>query len=335
MDFVEFGSRDPFNYIDYAKSYPSFLQRWMGIPVELTPDHLAKMEYFSKEVCNGQRIEDILLLKGVMERGSLPLRDIQEELSNSYQIKTESEHFHGILDYINGEFFNKSNKESYGLEGKDFLFIDGDTIQGSPYFEELLRNQSFYDYLSDLIKVAKGAFDKKYNHGKYSGGFILYEKYSRKDVCRILQWKKDESAVMFGYKVKYGTCPAFITYQKGEGVSKSTQYQDLFFNQERFHWMSKNRRTLKSKDIKAINGDFGPIRIPFFVKKSDDEGQDFYYLGDVKPYQFLEQTIKNEKGKDLPIVNINVAFTQSIDDNVYDYFTEGGTIKVSTDQDNK
>ena len=326
MDFVEFGSRDPYNYISYAKSYPGFLKEKMGVPVDLTPDQLMKMEFFSKEVCNGKRIEDLLLLEGVMNRGFLTLQNIQEELLHTYHIQVERRNLEGVIRYINGSFFNQVDQKGYGLVGKSFLSLQGVHVEATPYFQDLLKNENFFEHLLDLIQVAKSSFDGKYHRERYFDGFLLYEKYSRKDVCRILQWEKDESAVMYGYKVKYGTCPAFITYKKDEGVGKSTQYRDLFYDQKRFHWMSKNSRNLESSEIQAIRGKHGPIRIPFFVKKSDDEGLDFYFLGDVTPEEFRQETIENEKGKSLEIVNINVAFPQSIDDNLYDYLTEGGTI---------
>ena len=57
-------------------------------------------------------------------------------------------------------------------------------------------------------------------------GLSLYQKYSRKDICRLLNWEKDESSTVYGYKIKYDTCPIFVTYHKKEDIAKSTMYDD-------------------------------------------------------------------------------------------------------------
>ncbi len=46
--------------------------------------------------------------------------------------------------------------------------------------------------------------------------------------------------------------------------------------------MSKNRRTLSSPDVRAIaTHTENEMRIPFFAKKTNNEGLGFYYLGDL------------------------------------------------------
>lgn len=61
------------------------------------------------------------------------------------------------------------------------------------------------------------------------------------------------------------------------------------------------------------------MRISLFVKKSDGEGTDFYYMGNAEPIEFIQTTIKN-KGKDLPIVNVKLKLTHEVEDSIYRYF---------------
>ena len=81
---------------------------------------------------------------------------------------------------------------------------------------------------------------------------VLYQKYSRKDVCRILNWEKDVSSTIYGYRYNYGTCPIFVTYNKLETISKSTQYLDYFINEQIFNWMTRSRVSIKSKEAQQI-----------------------------------------------------------------------------------
>ena len=48
-------------------------------------------------------------------------------------------------------------------------------------------------------------------------------------------------------------------------------------------WFSKSKRTLGSPEIKYLAGLGKDQLLPLFVKKSDDDGKSFYYLGLVRP----------------------------------------------------
>ena len=59
----------------------------------------------------------------------------------------------------------------------------------------------------------------------------LYKKYSEEMSCRLLNWAKDDSSTIYGYRVKHGTCPVFVTYHKKDEVDSSVTYGDEFFPQ--------------------------------------------------------------------------------------------------------
>lgn len=59
-----------------------------------------------------------------------------------------------------------------------------------------------------------------------------------------------------------------------------------------------------------------------FVKKNDDEGSDFYYLGNMI-YNSFEDTkmtaIKDGKSEQVPVVNIQFAMQNPLPQNLYNY----------------
>jgi hypothetical protein len=84
-------------------------------------------------------------------------------------------------------------------------------------------------------------------------GFVLYRKYSRKDVFRILNASENPVAQnVGGYLVSLDNthCPIFVNYHKDD-ISESTKYEDRFVNKE-FDWMSKSNRKINSKDVQSI-----------------------------------------------------------------------------------
>lgn len=123
----------------------------------------------------------------------------------------------------------------------------------------------------------------------------LYQKYSRKDVCRILNWEQDESSTIYGYKIKYNTCPIFVTYEKKDNIASSTKYEDEFINNQVFSWMTRSRVSADSiESRKLIASSDSGLKILLFVKKSDGEGTDFYYMGRVHPIAWEQKEIYNE-----------------------------------------
>ena len=61
------------------------------------------------------------------------------------------------------------------------------------------------------------------------------------------------------------------------------------------------------------------LKICLFIKKSDGEGSDFYYMGNVKPIDWQQKTIKNDKGQDLPIVNFLFSLDREVREDIYEY----------------
>ena len=183
-----------------------------------------------------------------------------------------------------------------------------------------MNQAEFKMELSNLIQYGLKKWQNEYkNHDE--DNLVLYKKYSRKDVCRLLNWEKDESSTMYGYRNKYNTCPIFVTYEKKEDISSSTKYDDQFINPQLFSWMTRSNVTLESKESQSIiNHKENGLKIYLFVKKSDGEGTDFYYMGKVEPVSYRQTVIQNDKGKDLPIVNFELKLEHEVRSDIYDYF---------------
>ena len=89
-----------------------------------------------------------------------------------------------------------------------------------------------------------------------------------------------------GYQVQNDQwCPIFVTYHKSEDISASTQYEDRFKSPKVMHYFTKSNRSLTSPDVQFFKKSAlsDAHHLPLFVKKDDDEGISFYYVGDVRP----------------------------------------------------
>src|SRR5690625_1778810 len=103
-----------------------------------------------------------------------------------------------ILRMLTLEFYTSQsvNKYKYPL-----IEVKNKKITLSKEFNDALKDDYFKTYIDDVLALAI-LQSEDYNQQK---PLTLNEKYSRKDVCRVLNWDKDESSVMYGYKNKHNT----------------------------------------------------------------------------------------------------------------------------------
>lgn len=109
-----------------------------------------------------------------------------------------------------------------------------------------MANNIYLNHFEDALEYGFLKYDHIY-HDK--NAFKLYEKYSREDVLRLLNWKHFMNGQNIGgYKIKYNTCPIFVTYDKKEDISETINYEDHFIDKQTFNWMSRNNRKTSSQN---------------------------------------------------------------------------------------
>lgn len=62
------------------------------------------------------------------------------------------------------------------------------------------------------------------------------------------------------------------------------------------------------------------LKILLFIKKSDGEGSDFYYMGLAHPLTWRQTEIYNDAGKKLPIMNFELQLENCVREDIYNYF---------------
>ena len=331
IDFINHGSRDPQLYVNYSKSYFNFVAGQEDFNGRINEKQKKLLELFSNEINNSKRIEETILLKNLILNESVDLNEFKTQIKNKYAYILSDSTLNSCVRNLNFEFVTenkdkklKSAREIYGLnivrkeDGK--LIIEND-------FLSLLKQDVFKDFLLDNIAFALKTYDAKHKPPKFIDGFELYQKYTRKDVFRILNWEQNPLAQnVGGYMISSdkSNCPIFVNYKKNENISSTTKYEDKFVSPSKFEWMSKNKRRLTSPDVIAIrNAISNNTRLPLFIKKSNDEGLEFYFMGDVTPIDesFEETMMKDDNGNDVSVVKIDFKMNTTVEDGIYDYLT--------------
>lgn len=318
--FVEHRSIDPevIVKLNGINNYPAFLHKMQEPVPQIGKRELEVLTMFSLELLNGKRMHEIILIELLLQHNGKVSRSFYEQIIMKENLDYDETTLRSVQRLLDLSFFTKPDQQKYGKA--PIVVFEADYIQIDSKLRESLQSTSYFvDCVRDIVRIAK------IKHAKYKRNqpLTLYEKYSKKDICRLLNWDTDEKGTIFGYRTKYSTCPIFITYHKSE-VEESIDYGDELINPNVLRWYTRNNRTLQSNEVKEIiEAKDNETDIHLFVKKDDDEGNEFYYLGKALPEQkTVEETVMESKGKQLPVVRMNMLLEEPIEPTLYKYIKE-------------
>ncbi|MCZ8537599.1 DEAD/DEAH box helicase [Paenisporosarcina quisquiliarum] len=315
-DFVINESLDPVAIVSEHDNYYAFLKKIKQEIPQINDYQKQVLTMFSQEILNGKRKHELLLIQLLIQSGSILVDDFKTVLidNNCRYDDATLESVYRVLDL---SFFTSGNRKKYGSEP---LIIKKDQrIQLNQHIKDSINNNAYFLHL--LEDIIKSGLLKSIDYDCQEK-LTLFKKYSRKDACKLLNWNQDETSTMYGYKIKHQTCPIFVTYHKHDEVESSVAYGDEFIDQNLFKWYTRSNRTLESQEVnKIINAQKNDTEIHFFVKKDNGEGNDFYYLGEVKldPNSVAQEQMKDKNGKTLPVVTMNMQFEKPVNSNLYHY----------------
>jgi len=308
-DFLDTKSRDPKSYVEYAKSYFSFIQLIeTELQSQLSTQQKELLALFSQEIANGKRSEEAALLKLLIEKNNCTETELKSVISEKYGYPVSKKTLDSLERNLNFTFVGKA---------QNILIKANETFQLSADFRKEIANEVFVKFLQDVLNYATRKFDSIFNLNLFQNGFVIGAKYSRKDVCRILNWEKDISSTVYGYRTQNKQTPCFVTYRKSEGISLGTQYNDHFINPQTFAWESRSNRKIDSAEIQNV---IHSELILLFIKKSDGEGTDFYCLGEVSIVEnSIVQAQMPKSGE--PVVHFKYQIKNRVEENLYKYLT--------------
>ena len=325
LDFYEYGEIDPTIFITSSgkvKSFDEYIRKVdkNAYDFTFTYEQQQILEYISQWLINGKRVEELAMLKLIVNGENITPANIEEvvhEVNKDYVTKTTS--YNSAIKFLSNEYVNRlEDKKAY--YGMSIVDVDNSTVVPSRIFRHAVKDGYFRKELNTLIEYGFHMYQDHYlNQDKH--GFVLYEKYFRKDVSRLLNWDKDMSSVMFGYNIQQGYCPIFVTYDKQKTILKGRQYTDEFVTPTVFSWMSRHGKTEADKELQTIiHSEENGTKLLLFIIKNDDEGKDHYYLGPVHYLSHKEMDWEGNKGEKESIVNFLFQLETAARDDIYDYF---------------
>ena len=291
-DFDDYGEMDVIRIFDNNSlgSYYKFLVKYeKEYKIRLSEDEEKVIEFVSKKLASGKRIQELKLLKRILAyKPGLSKLGLFAGLSDDmkeYGKDISQDQQENIVNVMTNEFPAGSGKKTYS----QCVFIEKEGADYIPAksFLAMLSNDEFYNVFKELVDFGISRYERDYRDCYKQTDLVLYQKYTYEDVCRLLNWEQNEVPLNIGgYKFdkKTKTFPVFINYDKSDDISDTTKYEDHFVPgfRDRLIAISKSGRSLQSEDVQNfLNAKERGIQVELFVRKNKDDkiSKEFYYLG--------------------------------------------------------
>ncbi|HEM5462066.1 DEAD/DEAH box helicase [Streptococcus suis] len=317
-DFVKLKSIDPLVFFENSsfQNYGDVINKFSEETILLSEVEKRFLNFITFEILNGKRKHELYLLKLLVENDGIVSSDKWFECIIEHDLDFRTEVLESVTRVLNLSFLKAQEQKKYGDES--LVSFEGDVYSlNKTVYQSLMKNNKFARLFFDVIET--GILKSK----EYPEIFTLGQKYSRRDVLKLMNVAKDEPPLNIGgYKIDKDTnsCPIFITYHKSEDISDTIKYEDELLNESTLKWFSKNKRTLDSNDVSTIiHSNKNGLRLELFVIKDDSEGGEFYYLG---PLKYVENSASEVMKNGDSVVQMLFKLDSPVETNLYKYLTD-------------
>lgn len=324
IDFYENGEVDPLVIIREYKTYQTFLESeekelYIG---RLSEKEQLILEYLSKTVLSGARPYELEILKRFMKQQVVSMDEMIDTFEKKgYLVDLDS--LENAVDVLQGYFVSKDDEYQKYSKIDILDKHEEKVIYRMQGYAKSLENREFYRQVDDIVEVGLRRYHEKYDVGitdEYP--FVLYEKYSRRDVSLLMNCGKDLSSTMYGMKRIGDDVFIFVTYHKVGSADEDKNYADgkpdyadSFEDNVIFRWDSQIGRGVNSSYMADV---CTAPKKHLLVKKSDAE-TNFYYMGLFDILEVKADTKKDNNGKDRDIAKVKMRMRHAVRDDLLRY----------------
>lgn len=329
LDFYENGEIDPLVIIREYKTYWNLLEAMESLnSVEkvnsdkMTEEERTTLEYLSKTVLSGARPYELEILRRLLKEGNVDFSEFNRDFAVRYGYEVNVNSFDNAVEVLQGKFVSKE-EEYRKYAHMDILREEsGRKLTRLTGFAKRLQNAEFLKQVDDIIEVGLRRYADKYQPGVTGESpFVLYEKYSRRDVSLLMNCGKDLSSTMYGMKRIGNDTFIFVTYHKEESkddrnyAEGKPDYADAFEDNRVFLWDSQLGRGVESSYVADV---IQAGRKHLFVKKSDAE-TGFYYMGQFDVTDVRAAKKKDNTGKMRDIAKLRMKMHHAVREDLLRY----------------
>lgn len=309
-DFHRFESVDPVILATKKDHYPDLLASLKVEQSTLTPRDSKQLQLLSHEVLPAKRLHEFVVLKALLEQGSLTPGAAFDLLREAGVAATDRQ-ISSVFDTLTVTDYPQQLTKKYAAPVARRL-DDGALVVDPGFADSYRDNADLREAVDDLLHTGQHLTLDRYGNADL---FVQGRQYTRKDVTRLLSWPRAWASTLYGYRtdVATGYCPIFVTLHKPDDISESTAYEDELLDNSTMRWFTRSRRSLLSGEVAAIVS--GEVEPHVFVQK--DNADDFFYLGRAAAEQAVDTKMADGKTS---VVRMLLKFDEPIDAALFDYF---------------
>lgn len=324
IDFYENQEIDPLVIIREYKTYYSFMEAMEKSSYCNTLNEQEKLtlEYLSKTILSGVRPDELQILRQLLYKDQIDIAEFSKAYKDQYGYEISMPQIMDAVQVLNGHFVSKEAEYQKYCHIDILEYDHAKTLRRLSSYAKRLAHSEFYKQVEDIVCFGIARFEEKYQPGKKKESpFVLYEKYSRRDVSLLMNCGKDLSSIMFGMKRIEDDVFVFITYHKEESkdeknyVDGKPDYADAFEDNLIFKWDSKIGMDKDSSYMREV---ITAPRKHLMVKKSDAE-TNFYYMGQFDIIDVRNAKKEDNKGKMQPITKVTIKMHHAVRDDLLRY----------------
>ncbi|MEE0585494.1 MAG: DEAD/DEAH box helicase, partial [Streptococcus salivarius] len=215
IDHLTFDNIDPIVFFNNNsfKNYADVINKFSNKSIELTDTESNWLSFITFELLPGKRKHELLLLQELIKNGEVS-KDKFIEILETEQLSTKDSIISSVENVLSLQFLKSQEVKKFGTE--PLVTLEKNVYKLNSEVLDCFKNSDFALLFNDVIKAGL------YKTNDYPEIFTIGQKYSRRDVCKLLNWSKDEPPLNIGgYKIdkNTNTCPIFITYHKDDEIS--------------------------------------------------------------------------------------------------------------------
>lgn len=325
-DFENYETLDIKKNFEVAGSYYVFLSKKDGdysYNGKLSKTAENMLNFVSINLILSKKIEELILLRLILRNSQNLEEDFRSVMLTDYTKLIADYELEVSRKILTNNFVTSSvTKKKFN----DCIFLDeyNKVVKPSKELEKELQSNIFRTLLIELVEYGIYRYNKYYKDNLYRDtNFVLYEKYSFEDICKLFSWSINYVPLAIGgykYDEQTKTLPVFINYDIDEN-SFNHDYVHGFLPDNGFTSMSKPRRNLESKECEYFYKD--ETKIYLFMRKNKDDkdgARIFYFLGEMKTVGEPE-LVHREKSGDT-VLQFFYKLQTPLREDMYEYFTK-------------
>lgn len=325
-DFEEMGELDPLVIIQKEKTYDQFLLKMKEDISCLDKEKQLALKFLSIELLFGGRPHELLIIQEFINKKRRTLsKDAIYQLWKEKNIFYDKDVLNSALSVLDLSFYETGLQKSYLPAQMFSQSVEG--LMTTDFFDMALCDSTFTKFIQDVVDTGLKKLEKQ----GMPHSLVLYSKYRRKDVLRLLNmdFNQNEQGIG-GYTYSHNQFAIFVTLDKGKDFKASLMaYEDEFIDEQTFRWFTKSPRTIESPEVTILKHS-EDWHIHLFVKRKynkNDKETDFYYLGEMTPIvETIEQKKKPTSDNQLKnVVEMDFELKQRVEPDMYEFLT--GTLE--------